>query len=1205
MADANNPQGGSPSSPGHKDKVLLPVTDGPGTFRPTPPLQKDGDFDVSGRLTSQNRNHLRQTRVDGIRKKESLETDAPLLEAKRDGEKKLFLVESLLKQLEKSSWEVSELPEKQNELLKLKRDVDAAKNVADFLDLNIRIEYLRMWAENELKEIEKTEILETIEKRLYKGEKRRWFNRLDVRARRLKGTPGYQHIQNLLDNLAWLQVDEKCDAYTGDSSKVEANLSEIEQFIEDEEGELTKALIAGKTNQKIAELRKIERLIADFNNKKVLLVSMLLHPATAKEKASTEKLLTEIESLKTPLSESNDINGKEVGLFTEKVARLGSVIDTLQALIDSENKQQESMMSWHAEWPKEIKYVDAKKPNPKKPGMQGERGGWKKDGQLLKDQAIWSRLNAQALRVFKRYNDLIDKALGSGKDGEVKDLVAIKEAVINALYADKTTDAAIELTRLEKQIEARKDEVENLVETKELTVKFEGVIKTLERLTSIAPLEKNLLEAKKEELKGLKLELDKEETKKDSAKTKELLRIFRAILSELTSAVEEKDKEAKKEAAERLTEFKQLSRALESLKTKVNHSLPSEISDEDKQELKKKILDTEEKAKGFSESETKKEAEKSREILTLFKTSLDKLTETVQKKINSVKKAVERKNSETEDFNKAVDVFEELQFVINDLENVSSDEQRSFARLVNELEEIKKSRSQEKDKGQLDQKSLLFRTLLGELASFVIKKLGNEDSIRRTITQLKEKLANATSQSLKDDILAKIKLNEKTLEKIQALKESKDSTAPRKKVLRAITNGATVFLREKDPLTGKPREVSVSNWRELQKSSTEVSTLEKGGRRSQAEEELRAIHKDMWLRNPEGYKKLYVERKWAADEGSQLLRKIVTEILGEKIASVDEKLTSHQKELDERNALVRRQNTDTLTLDEEARLETLETLLSPWIKEKESLTENIANYPYEEQLRMMREQEGKRSELMDQRQIYSPKDDRAMDLYPVYGVTGEEFRKKGLFSIFRKNSEAQQKYQIAKHAADQESASSKRGSIPGFTKTAINPTPLAGRMPDPITERDLVAEGGEGLAAVAYKQPKIKIGSEESMPNVAGMVRSVAKEDLSYQRNRDAVMIKPETGKILEEERATFTQEEQERRMTRVNSILSTLTKHAKSWRTWALVGTIAVGLGAPIIAFAGTENTTLEQTLSWKDLLRSMSEREQATLGNFINDLT
>ncbi len=947
-----------------------------------------------------------------------------------------------------------------------------------------------------------------------------------------------------------------------------------------------KALVAGGTNEKMTELRKLEQLIADFDNKKSLAFSMLSHPAAITEKASLTSLIDATDSLRTSLTRSNDVDNVEVEAFSKKISELGSAIDTLQNLIDTENKRQESMMSLHASWPKEIKYVEAKKSN--NPNAPGVRGGWKKDGIPLKEQVVWGKLNDQAKRVFDRYNTLVDKALILGDGNEIKHLTVIKELVINALYQEKTDVAQVELTRLEKGVEAARSEIENSVEEKELATKFATTVSHLGRLTNIAELEKKLLEAKKGEVEKISNKL-KESGNSDDTKRKELLGEYRALLGELVSAVEEKDKEAKKEEAARISEFKQLSRRLEETKTVITYKLPKGISDEDKDGLLKKLEDIETKAGDFSQHEVGKKYDKAREALFLFRSSLDSLTTSVQEKITAAK-AFEPKPDETKNFGQSVAFFEKLKGEINNLDNRSDKEKEGFDRLIAELDDLRTSRAAETDKQSAGHKELLFRSLLGELASFVIKKIGYEETIKAQIESLHKQLDVAVSESRKEQILEKIKERQGALEKIKALKAEKETVVPTKRVERTPKDDSLIFLREKDPNTGKAIEMKVSEWKELQTTKNTDASIEKIDSRLRAEEDLRAIHKGMWVRDPEGYKRLYAGRKWSTGDRDQLTQKIVGEILGKAVALVDERLTSHQKELDRRNALVRSLSSGVITPEEKNELAELERTLGTWIKEKESLTVR----PFDEQLMELRKKAAKESELRNQTQFYSPSDDRGMDHIPVKGVAGEEFRKKGLFNkLFGgKNSEAQQRYQIAVESA----GSSKRDTIKGFTKTAVNTTPLMGKMPDPITKADFVdidptrkdlGVDMNKLANAVYNE-KVNLGTSDAAINVAGMARSI-------------------TGAPTQA-RAPLTPEEQERKITRTSNLMAILSKNLKGWRGWMVAAALAAGAGGTTLAFAQADLTrpvtTIEQNLSWKDFLGGLGDNERISLEAIIRDL-
>ncbi len=1030
-------------------------------------------------------------------------------------------------------------------------------------------------------------------------------------------------LSEKVDSLNSALEDELNDVTVTSSNEIEqkwgTEISELENALKKITSELQQkaqedsVLKSNDLKERSGRIRIAAQLSVEFSLKKIELTTLLQNESVSGLKADADLLIRKSEALK-PALQADDVTDKTIEDFRETVADIQVKIDEVKNIIDGEKSRQESMMSLHASWPKEIKYVEAKKSN--KPGVPGEKAGWKKDGVLLKEQVIWGRLNDQAKRVFDKYNALVDKALILSNGDEVKDLVVIKEQVISALYKEGVTTAQVELTRLEKEVETRRGVIENALEEKELGIKLASTIAHLERLTNIAELEKELLEAKLGEIRKLSEELGKVENK-DDTKRKELLRQYRALLGELVTAVEEKDKDTKREASERLSEFKKLTRRLEEARVEITHRLPAGIPDKDKEVLLKKLGEIEAKAKDFSKHEVVKEYDKARESLILFEASLAELKALTQEKIAGVAKSQEAKSAEAKEFGKAVTLFEQLKTQIGDLGNVSDIEKVSFDKLVAELEELKKSRAEGGDKQDVDQKDLLFRSLLSELTSFVTQKMGNEDRLKDEIAALKQKLAETSSERMKDQLLQKIAQLERAFNGILSLKEGRRSTAPRRKTLRPVNSNATVFLREKDPLTGKPLEMKMSKWEELQKSSAQVSGIEKEERRSQSEDELKSIHKAMWERDKEGYKRLYAGRVWSKSEGNDLVQKIVKELLGEKVALVDNELKPYQEELDERNVLMRKLTSGVLTPTEKERLTELENKLSSWLKERESLTETFGTYSEEEQKRLGMASLIQNNELKNQRQTYSPANDRTMDYFPIKGQAGEEFRKRGLSGIFTKNSEAQQRYQLAKHAVDQESARARRGSIPGFTKAAVNTSPLMGKMPEPITQADFVdvdptkeglGKDIERLAEAVYRG-EVTLGSKEDGLNGVGMRRSITTEDAPWYKDASKVLnMALENGPqpVAQTERV-LTPEEQERKVAKINSIMGTIKKFAKSWRAWAMIGALAAGVGVPVIAFAAEDigPSTLEQALSWKDFIDGMSEREQTSLRGFIRDLT
>lgn len=1228
MADANNPQGGSPSSPDSKGESFPPNASGPGIFRPAPPLQKDGEFDVYGRLTTQNRNLLRQNKVDGIRRKDepTPENAKNLSEWKNAKRLDLGMLKAAFEQLENSGWTVPGIDEKGAQLKDLMTRVEVSKG-EDKEQLENTLGELSVWAKEEqdlLLEAQNEYLLKTAQ---LKGEKRRLYNELDRRANVLSGKIDKKKeddIQLELQALIWLQTDDGCEKnYDWELTELDKQLSSIERNIAKEEAELTKKDTEAREKARQQEIegkirvaRQAATLITLFTSKKAEATTLLQTTSTTTEGQRAEALVRELDVLKITL-ESDDIKDDDIGRFKEKADELDAVVASLHSLVEKERSEKQEMVSGNATWPREIKYFEAKKPD--RSGRGGEKAAWKKDGAVLADQPLWTKASDLSKIVFVKYNALVDKAFGAGLSEKVKSLVNSKELVINALVQLKVEDALKELVRLEKEVGSKSAEIENELELKDITIKFAIAKSSLERLTTISPLERTLLDAKTKEVEDLLKALEKDDAKTDPSKMKELLRVCKAVLGELLSGVEEKDKDTKREAAERLSEFKQLSRRLEQTRTEILHKLPKETSDEDKQSLLKKLDDIETKAKDFSTHEVAKEYSKARETLSLFKSSLDSLTTSIQEKVAATK-ALVSKSGETKTFGQAVSLFEQLKAEIADLEpaneeegffrrSVSEREKASFEKLVAELEEIKASRANTTDKKTLDEKDLLFRSLLIDLTSFVTQKMGDEDKLRAEIAILKQKLASTTSEKEKDRLLLKIARLERTFNGILSLKEARRSIAPRKNVLRPVKDSSTVFLRERDPLTGKAVEVTASEWRKQQSNSGTISTLEKVDSRLQAEEELRAIHKAMWQRDPEGYKSLYAGRVWTASGSNELIKKIVSEILGEKIDLVEGKLELHQGELDERNTLLRKLKTGVLSQEEKARLTSLEALLAPWIKERSSL---IGELSYEDQLKAMRAQAAQKSELNKRKQVYSPSDDRKMDFIPVKGQAGDGVKSKGLFSALfgNGNSQAQQRYKIAKAAREYEAARAARDKIPGFTKVAANTSPLMGKLVDPIVKGDFdmtdPSKGDLGsdmrrLAETVYEQ-EVKLGTKASESDNAGMARSITKEE--RRKDDGSVEVRQGAYEATPQTKAPLTPEQQERKIAKVNSIMGTLTKVVKSWRAWALVGAFAAGMGGTSVAFAGMPAVTLGEMISWQDLAEGLAGREQLPEG-FVKDLT
>jgi hypothetical protein len=293
------------------------------------------------------------------------------------------------------------------------------------------------------------------------------------------------------------------------------------------------------------------------------------------------------------------------------------------------------MFSWHADWPKTIKHSEGKKAN--REGKGGEKAGWKKDNVLLPaaTQPTWSRANDQAKRIFEKYNDVLRKANETGMLDSVKELIAEKEAIIKALYAEKPEDALILLVKLEKGVDVNKGAIENAAELKDLSERFKQALTTLDYLNpTLTTLEKTLLGAKKQELTEDLAKLNDAETKKETVRSKGLLNLFRAKLEGLLLAVSEKEKENTKSVGIRLSEFRDFDTKIENLRATISLQLKGFLSDEAVTDLKKRLSDIERDAKKVARLEAEKKHTEARKLSSIAKDDLSHLSDEVSRHIN-------------------------------------------------------------------------------------------------------------------------------------------------------------------------------------------------------------------------------------------------------------------------------------------------------------------------------------------------------------------------------------------------------------------------------------------------------------------------------------------------------------------------------------------------------------------------------------------
>lgn len=925
--------------------------------------------------------------------------------------------------------------------------------------------------------------------------------------------------------------------------------------------------------EKMRLVRQAQTLLAQFDSKKANTISLLRNPATGRERAATETIFRELDALVAPLTTDN-VTANDIATFEQKLAELDTKVVEVIALIDEDKANQESMLAWHADWPKTIKYQEPKKPS--KPGATGTKGGWQKDGRMLDKQPLWAEGSTLAKRVFDKYNPTIDKARSIGKEDSVKDIIFLKKGVIDALYAENIEGAIRLLAQLEKEVDARRAAIENEVDIKELRDKFTIVKEGLTRLGGIIPtLELSLLEARSKELEA---HLKEAETGliNEPLRTSNLLRLSKALLEELTSAINDKGRDVKQESAARLSEFKELTRKIELIKTVVNHGFTgSSVTDAEKTAIEEKVAKAEGYGKDFGTREVEGKGVEARESLRLLKRAIEeieadlKIINEREIKLKAEAKEKEQKKQEAKEaaareFKSAKSFLDKLKGDIDAL-HVSGANREAFDRRIAELDNLAASVESATDAAKVKEFSALYLAILGEFSTLVSREFRNDrakqaeiDTAYRALNKGK-KAESVAARPLKDDAI--------------------------------VTLTGTI-----DPVTGGPQQITVAEWKRRQEERKLNGSVLEQDRRRKTEQELRAIHEEMWDRDNEAYKRLYAGRTWT--RGEELTKKIVTEFLAEAVAEVDAELAPLAAEIERRNVLLGKESAGTLTEGEILELRGLDELLEPLIDERRSFTER----PYDEQLRTLREEATKKSVLKDSAYTYSPAKDKSADWIG--------FRNRQL------TKDEDTRFRKASRARLIESIRTARNKIPGVTKTMDNSEAagitkkvmLGGGDASFIKKEDL-GESNEKLAKVVFPT-EAKIGTSEAEKVVGGMTRSVMVEDMPQNTtDKDLRVLNKGAYKEPDHVARTLTPEEQARRVEKADGVISTLAKHAKSWKTWIAAGAFAFGAATTGLASAQADPTrpvtTIEQVISWKDFVKGLDERNQAYLGDFIKELS
>lgn len=1355
MQDANNPQDGVPSSPEDKNGATVPNDRGPGVFRPTQTLQRDGEFDVYSRLTTRNPALRRQ--VDGIQRAENskkllskeeeirlaTQIDFLIKRAEQVLELRLKLDDShgedalrssfgeIIDELKEAKFALSS-PELNQEILDqikgslksreddLDRHFDAhqetitealtskddelanaakeVKNIAATAKAelekvtfvaNLRRQYDRLAndinslrnttlsisskdsivqeydsfsfldtedspsqaslqaAYDRLPEIENLLSAATSELRNLEKEEERARNRLkiEVAIAITKSDSKRLEVASLLSNEATLpeknsteeliaEIDTLGRALLSDDV-TQGQLDEFNQKLLELNTKATtlERLVREGSAEKMTVARQAEHLIGLFEQKKSAAENLLLNPVNSSESTDTHTLIAEMDVISSSLKSSSDIASDEVNTFIAKIIKLEDKIAELQTSVDAESSRQESMYSWHADWPKTIKYSEGKKAD--KLGKGKEQAGWKKDNVLLPatTQPIWSRANDQAKRIFEKYNTVIGKAYEAEMGETVKDLIAIKESIIKALYAERPEDALTLLTKLEKGVDLKRGAIENSAELKSLSVKFEHIISALEHLTpTLSKLERTLLDAKKSDLSDDLDNLKKEETQKDAVRSKGLLNLFKSDLEGLAAAVSEKEKDNLKATGIRLVEFREFDARAEKLRTIILSDLKGFISDEGVADLKKRLSDVERNAKKVASLETEKEYAKAKKLFSSTKEDLAQLEREVSqhtsllttseqaemdKRVSTERKGVEKNQEEAKRFSDAKSYFNKLKGEVESL-SPTGDKKLALEKRSTELKELAASFEAETDKKKAKDLLRLFIAILGEFSTFVIAEVGNPDRIEEKLKYLKDKLASVSTKSGQRDLEEQIEDLEVSKKKITDLEDAykaiNGGRSKRPTVLRPekSTNMVTAKVTTIDPVTDKPvtsfQEMTVEEWKAKQQGGSAIKESVLEERKRKTEEELREVHKKMWERDPEGYKSLYAGRVWGPE--NELTKKVVEELLKEKITPVQRSIDALSAEIARRTNLSAAGQERELTDAELSEIAEIDEQLAQLIEDKRSLTEKS----YEEQLAEL----GSKVVGTSGAYTFSPGHAAEFDWigFSNRAMTKEERKRFIKASIVRKA----------------EAIRGAKDSIPGYTKETTSGPATS------ITKGDL-GEGNEKLAQVAFKDVT-KLGAPGTERVYGGMVRGVTEHELSKLKDStlDHMTAALENGTEVDKkalsktdpafknlanqglyqepiqavEKRVLTQEEQERRTSKVNGLMETVKRFAKNnWKVLVNVALAGGVLGAASLATAGTIEgaravTTLGQYASWKDFAAtdSMDERKNAVFMQFIKDL-
>ncbi|MBP6888211.1 MAG: hypothetical protein KBC21_00765 [Candidatus Pacebacteria bacterium] len=1141
--------------------------------------------------------------------------------------------------LENCGWEIDGLEEKRKEYEELVIAVQKTDDANSFKTISLRIENLRLWVEEEIEVTKDFEKENSIKLELLKSDKRRRFNQLDRRANSLTNSKDYKKIQDILEPFSWLQVDSTCSDYTGELTPIDEALDKAEALIEVAEKEISrkklqleisaglaianldskipeiesllqntatvslkdatdqllvevnnlkpkllsddvtendvtefnkklvavslkttelKSLIERKSLEKLRLVREASSLVTEYNKRRGEVATLLQNQYTTSEKAATEALLAELDVMSRQLN-SDTVTDTDIAAFSTKNTELQNKVGEIEQLIQAGESRQEAGLSWRIAWPSNIYRTEGKKANNKTPATDPT---WNIGTVVVPQEqfALWDQIFIDQKVIFANYTAFFQKAQKVKKVDEFKDLIKLKESLLSNLRKGNIDTAALELKQLEDSVETNKAFIDNVAELEELSAKFETTVATLDRLKDIPGLERSLLDANKKELEALLSQLNDETNQKDVTKTKESLRMFRSILDMLVSAVSEKEKESIKEGGARRSEFLTLARELEKIKTTVEHHLGDAISTEEKVELTEEITKVGKTATSFSDFEAKQQYDDARESLILFRAAITELTAKVkEKEAKAAKVRAEKKEKET----KKEEAYDALK-------KEFKEEVGKFKTAKDALENLKAFFAQE----------LWFIALERS-------KIGLDELV--TLFENKETKDNPKEAKRVVELFKK--LLEKFIRDIgtkEALAKKDFGDNYRLGVLRPVNRDANI--RVKDKTTGEYVDMKVGDWQNIQSGNTnpDLEREAKAEKIAKAEEELRQVHRRMrgeeetdplrGLAKREAYIKMYAGRVWTTSDGDKMTQKIVNEFLGGNVERIDDQLEALEEELDRRDFLIKEKASRQLTPGEQLELDSLEVLVAPLIKEKRKFTER----PYEEPVKMMRAKAAQKTTLTNNREVYSPAGNRRDDWI--------EFRNRTL------TPEETKRTKIAKFNRDQEAIKNKYAKIPGVTKTTAD-----GTMPS-ITSGDM-GEGNEKLAGAVFPT-EVKIDTKDPSGVAGGMTRSVLTEERFLKENKDSVQV-PNHGISFK----PLTQEEQVRKTTQVTSLLGSVGKFAKSWKTWLSIGAFIAGTMGPGLATAQADPTrpvtTIEQVISWKDFLGGLDERERGDMQKFVEDLS